>query len=104
LETRFTEEPPKRLIGDKAYDSDSLDAKPAEYGMDLIAPHRSNQKKAKTQDAWNLHCYRRRWKVERLLAWLQNCRRIPVRFERFVENDIGFVHLGCLIILLRYYL
>ncbi|PMP79529.1 MAG: hypothetical protein C0183_14545 [Roseiflexus castenholzii] len=41
--------------------------------------------------------------MERLLAWFQNCRRILVRFERFVENDIGFVHLGCLIILLRYY-
>ncbi|PMP79528.1 MAG: hypothetical protein C0183_14540 [Roseiflexus castenholzii] len=51
LETRFTEEPPKRLIGDKVYDSDSLDAKPAEYGVDLIAPHLSNQKKSKTQDA-----------------------------------------------------
>ena len=44
LETMFTAELPKRLIGDKAYDSDSLDEKLAKNGMELIAPHRSNRK------------------------------------------------------------
>ena len=50
LETMFTAELPKRLIGDKAYDSDPLDEKLAENGVELIAPHRSNRKKEKTQD------------------------------------------------------
>jgi transposase len=103
LETMFTTELPERLIGDKAYDSDPLDEKLAEYGVELIAPHRANRKKAKTQDGRKLRRYRRRWKVERLFAWLQNYRRILVRFDRFVENYIGFVHLGCLVILLRHY-
>lgn len=64
---------------------------------------------AKVQRSWQWQTalvflrYRRRWKVERLCAWLQNYRRILVRFERFVENYIGFVHLGCLVILLRHY-
>jgi transposase len=96
----FTEELPERLIGDKAYDSDPLDEKLAENGVELIAPHRSNRKKEKTQDGRKLRRYRRRWKVERLFAWLQNYRRILVRFDRIVENYIGFVHLGCLVILL----
>jgi transposase len=99
----FTEELPERLIGDKAYDSDPLDKKLAENGVELIAPHRNNRKKAKSQDGRTLRRYHRRWKVERLFAWLQNFRRILVRFDHFVENYIGFIHLGCLVILLRNY-
>lgn len=101
LENCLTEEQPQRLIGDKAYDSDPLDGRLAEKGVELIAPHKSNRKKAKTQDGRKLRRYRRRWKIERLFAWLQNFRRILVRHERFAENYLAFVQLGCLIILLR---
>jgi hypothetical protein len=41
-------EKPKKLIGDKAYDSDPLDAQLAELGIELIAPHKRNRKKTKT--------------------------------------------------------
>src|SRR5215831_8484627 len=64
-------EAPQNLIGDAAYDSDKLDAKLKTYGIELIAPHRSNRKR-KTQDGRRLRRYRRRWKIERLFAWLQN--------------------------------
>ena len=47
---------------------------------------------------------RRRWKVERLNAWLQNFRRIATRFDYYADNYLGFVHLGCIKILLRCYL
>ncbi len=100
----FVAEQPKRLIGDKAYDSDPLDAELAERGIELIAPHRANRKKAPTQDGRKLRRYRRRWKVERLWAWLQNFRRVATRFDYHVENFLGFVHLGCIKILLRCYL
>jgi transposase len=95
---------PERLIGDKAYDSDPLDAELAERGIELIAPHRANRKRAATQDGRKLRRYRRRWKVERLWAWLQNFRRVATRFDYHVENFLGFVHLGCIKILLRCYL
>jgi transposase len=100
----FITEPPERLIGDKAYDSDSLDAELAERGIELIAPHKSNRVKPPTQDGRALRRYRRRWKVERLWAWLQNFRRVATRFDYHVENFLGFVHLGCIKILLRCYL
>lgn len=67
----------------------------------MIAPHRRNRKKPKTQDGRKLRRYKRRWKIERLFAWLQNFRRIEVRHERYIENYVGFVHLGCFVILLR---
>jgi transposase len=100
----FTSEQPERLIGDKAYDSDPLDAELAERGIELIAPHKSNRVKPPTQDGRALRRYRRRWKVERLWAWLQNFRRVATRFDYHVENFLGFVHLGCIKILLRCYL
>ena len=101
LAARFTEEAPQRLIGDRAYDSDPLDAELIQQGIEMIAPHRRNRKKPKTQDGRKLRRYKRRWKVERLFAWLQSFRRIGVRHERHAENYLGFVLLGCLVIFLR---
>ncbi len=68
----------------------------------MIAPHRRTRKKAKTQDGRKLRRYKRRWKIERLFAWLTNFRRLVVRYERRVENYLGFVHLGCMVILMSY--
>ena len=101
LEKRFIQEKPERLIGDKAYDSDPLDESLQNQGIEMIAPHKSNRKKPATQDGRPLRRYKRRWKVERLFAWLQNFRRIQVRHDRFLENYLAFVLLGCLIIFLR---
>jgi transposase len=94
-------EPLQRLIGDKAYDSDRLDRALAQTGVEMIAPHNRNRKHP-TQDGRSLCRYRRRWKVERLFAWLQHFRRLVVRWEHSLENFLGMVHLGCAIILLRH--
>ena len=94
-------EKPERLIGDKAYDSDPLDESLLEQGIEMIAPHRNNRKKRKTQDGRRLRRYKGRWKVERLFAWLQNFRRLVVHYEYKVENFLGMAQLGCIVILLR---
>ena len=93
---------PERLIGDLAYDSDPLDARLAEQGIEMIAPHRENRRRPATQDGRPLRRYRRRWRIERLYAWLQNFRRLVTRYEYHAENFLGFVQLGCIVILLRY--
>lgn len=103
LENRFLAELPEKMIGDKAYDSDPLDERLAEKGVEMIAPHRANRTKPKTQDGRKLRRYIRRWKIERLFAWLQNFRRVVVRYEYHSENFLGFVLLGCIRILLRYF-
>nr|WP_078125333.1 hypothetical protein [Leptospira alexanderi] len=41
--------------------------------------------------------------MERLFAWLQNFRRLIVRYEYCDFNFDGFIALGCAIILLRYF-
>jgi transposase len=104
LEQRFVDELPGKLVGDRAYDSDPLDATLAAQGVEMIAPHRRNRKKPKTQDGRKLRRYKRRWKIERLFAWLGNFRRLVTRYEHKVENYLAFVKLGCIIVLLRTYL
>ena len=96
-----TPDVPQNLIGDNAYDSDQLDTQLKLYGIELIAPHRRNRKN-KTLDRRRLKRYRRRWKIERLFAWLQNFRRLVVRYERHAENFLGMLHLASSVILLRY--
>lgn len=97
----FLDELPARLIGDKAYDSDRLDQKlQAEYGIELIAPNRG--RRSKTQDGRKLRRYKKRWKVERLFAWLHWFRRLVNRYEYHIENFLGMVHLACLKLLLKY--
>lgn len=92
------------MIGDRAYDSDPLDTRLEQrYGIELIAPHKSNRRR-KTQDGRKLRRYCRRWKIERLFAWLHNFRRLVTRWEFYEANFLGLLQLGCILILMRNYL
>ena len=102
LEQRLVADVPERLIGDKAYDSDRLDRDLMQnFGTEMIAPNKQNRR-VPTQDGRPLRRYVRRWKIERLFAWLFNFRRLVVRYEYHAENFQGFLHLGAAVILLRY--
>jgi transposase len=87
-----------------AYDSDPLDRRLRQRGIQLIAPHKANRVRAQTQDRRQLRRYCRRWKIERLFAWLHNFRRLVIRWEYHEANFLGLVQLGCILILLRNYL
>lgn len=104
LDEAFVDELPRNLIGDKAWDSAKHQRKlKAERDVELIAPKKGGKRPSKRkQDGRRLRRYKRRWKVERLFAWLQNFRRLVVRWERKDTNFLGFLQLGCLVILLRY--
>lgn len=93
---------PERLIGDKAYDSDKLDETMRELDVDMISPHRSNRKpENKTQDGRKLRRYKRRWTVERTIGWLQNYRRLCIRWEKSTAMFQGFINLTCSILLIN---
>jgi transposase len=104
LDETLTVGRPQRLIGDRAYDSDPLDQRLAAQGVELIAPHKRNRTKPKTQDERALRRYRRRWKVERLFAGLNKYKRVITRWDRLIDHFNAFVHLACSMILIRRYL
>jgi transposase len=71
-----------------------MDRDCAELGVEFIAPHHPLRVN-KTQDGRKLRCYRRRWHIERLFAWLMRCRRLVTRYEQKAENFLGLLQLAC---------
>ncbi len=92
---------PERLIADKAYDSNAVRTELAACGIEPIIPARKNNTVATHQDGRRMRRYRKRWKIERTNAWLQNYRRVVVRYERLPAHYLAFVHLACALIILR---
>jgi transposase len=43
----------------------------------------------------------RRWTVERTIGWLQNFRRLCIRWEKSALLFQGFLHFSCTLLLLR---
>lgn len=103
IKARFIKQKPAKVIGDKSYNSDVLDDRLNRRKIELIAPHRSNRRKSKTQDGRKLRRYCRRWKIERLFAWIQNFRKCVVRYEYHADNYLGFIQLACIMILTKYF-
>jgi transposase len=102
LDSAFDAQIPPKLIGDKGFDSNPLAQRLHQRGIELIAPKRTGKfGSRRKQDGRPLRRYRRRWKVERLFAWLKRYRRVALRWEYKAENFLGFIHLACLIILVR---
>lgn len=92
---------PKRLIGDLAYDSDALRARLARRGVIAIVPYRANRRVRKYQDRRHLRRYRRRWIVERSIAWLGSFRRLVVRHERITSMYCSFLYFAAALLALR---
>lgn len=92
---------PEHLIGDPGYDSDKLDEELGQQGIEMIAPHRSNRRRLRTQDGRPWRRDPRRWLVERFFSWIQWHRRILIRWEDYTHNFLGFVQLACALILLK---
>jgi len=92
---------PERLILDRAFDSDRFRDRLAARGIDPIVPYRKRAVSMRYNDGRKRRRYRKRWKVERTFAWLGNFRRVLVRHERKHWIWRAFVHLACVLIVLR---
>jgi transposase len=91
----------ERLIYDKGCDSDPLRLRLLARGTDLICPHKKNRVKPPTQDGRMLRRYRRRYKIERTHSWLQNYRRLVVRYDNKIQMFDAFLQLACCMICTR---
>jgi transposase len=100
LDASFVKGLPEKLIADRAFDSAKLEAMLRDRGIELVCPLRRTTKSRK-QDGRALRRYKRRWKVERVFAWLKRFRRVSTRWDHHVEHYLGFVHLACIVIYLR---
>jgi transposase len=91
----------EHLVADNAYDALPLRKRLKRQGIELISPHKSNRVNP-VQDGRRLRRYRRRWKIERTNAWIQNFRRLVTRWERSPQIFLAFLKLACIIIVIRH--
>ena len=74
---------PKRLAGDKGYDSAALRTALRQRGIQPIIPSRSNRIRSITFDKAR---YRERNVIERCINRLKHWRRVATRYEKLAAN------------------
>jgi transposase len=79
---------PKRMLGDKAYDSAELREELDKRGTRPVIPNRSNRKQPLR---FSKRLYKLRWRVEAAFNRLKDFRRIATRYDRLVRNYLASV-------------
>ena len=83
--------PPKRLLGDKAYDSAELREELVERGTKPVIPNRSNRKQP---FSFSKPLYKLRWRVESAFNRLKDFRRVATRYDKLARNYLASVCLA----------
>ena len=78
----------KKVIADKAYDSDALIAQIEAQGATPVIPSRENRTEPRNYDRQD---YKKRNVVERFINVLKQSRRVATRYEKTARNFLGFV-------------
>jgi len=94
---------PDTLIADKGYDAKWLRDEIRSRNITPYIPKRRKRGQSE-QPSYNTKIksqYSTRWIVERTNAWLQNYRRITIRWDRNCDNYEAFIELACILICLR---
>ena len=81
------------LLGDRAYDAEEIRRTMRARGILPLLAMR-NTRHGTRLGRW-------RWVVERTFAWLNQFRRLRVRYERRADVHIAFLSLACILICWR---
>lgn len=89
---------PQGMCLDKGYDFDEVRDTLEEFGFTAHIRSRGEEAQAIKKEAG---FKARRWVVERTHGWLNRFRRILVRWDKYPENYIAFLHFACALIAFR---
>lgn len=87
--------PAKKLLGDKAYDSEELRLWLKDRGTNAVIPNKSNRKQPFSFDRKS---YKRRYLIENAFGRLKDFRRIATRYDRLARNFLAAVCLVAAIV------
>ena len=87
--------PPKRMLGDKAYDSAELREELDERGTKPVIPNRSNRRQPYRLSK---RLYKLRWRAESAFNRLKDFRRIATRYDRLARNYLASVCLAAALV------
>ena len=88
----------KYVIADRAYDADHLIADIEESGGEAVIPPRRHRKVKRQYDR---ALYKERNQVERWFAKLKEFRRVATRYDKLLDNFLGFVKIASIWIWLK---
>ncbi len=99
---------PKELVADRGYDSRAFRQRLRRRGIKPTIPTFVRRQRCRPRRGRPIRTgpnYRQRWKVERCFGWMDNCRRLVVRYERSVEHYKAFcliaIILWCINLILK---
>jgi len=99
---------PKHVVADKAYHSDQIRAYLRKRNIRATIPEKSlrpgtKRRKKGPHPKFDNQIYKERNVIERLFAWLKECRRITTRFEKKAVNFLAMVKLAFIKLYLKKY-
>lgn len=86
------------VLGDKAYDADSILLTIMRRGGEPVIPPKSNRKEQRDYDQG---LYKERHLVECFIGKLKHYRRCFARFDKLARNYLSFLHFASTLIWLR---
>lgn len=85
-------------IADKGYDADHLADRIENRGTEVVIPPKRNRK---VQRPYDRDLYKERNRIERFFNRLKQFRRVATRYDKLLQNFMGFVKLAAIAIWLR---
>lgn len=89
---------PRRVLADKAYDSNALRETIAERGAEAVIPCNPTRKQPIPYD---FEAYKARNLIERCFNKLKHYRRIATRYDRRLIHFASFLYIACAILWIR---
>jgi len=94
---RPTQRKRQHLCADKGYDADAVRTAAKRRRYQYHIPRKNSVEPQKQHPNGKA----RRWVVERTHSWINRARRLLIRWEKKVENYLGFLHLQFAVITLQ---
>ena len=89
---------PDAVLADRAYDADRLMDVILDAGAEPVIPPRHHRK---YQHAYDKALYKERNVIERFFNKLKQFRRVATRYDKLLNNFMGFVKIAAIAIILR---
>jgi transposase len=89
-----TVDPPRRLLADKAYDTDAFRAWLRKRGVEAVIPSTLRRKRPYSFDQ---EAYRRRNLIERMFCRMKDWRRMATRYDRLARDYLSALALVAIV-------
>lgn len=93
---------PKQVYGDTKYSMDLNRFYLDKRKIRSQIPSMTKKRRSGRPRFFDKETYKKvRYTVERFFAWIENFRKLTVRYERLAETFLGLIHIACIVILWR---